>query len=96
MPEDSRQKYQLNLTLRNGQAYQVVTHMPVEAVRAEIKAGAIRKEDDQMARCVFDGINPLTDDRVSVEIDPTEIIGFYHHKWSMPVQRGVPAPQIVQ
>lgn len=84
---DTRQKYQLNIALTNGQAFEIVTMMPLQACRDEIKNA---HEDMRWAQ--FDAINPFDDTSVSVDVDPSLISGTIHRIWVRPPVQGVPQP----
>lgn len=90
---DSREKYQVNFPLNNGQAFEIVTMMPLSAIKSEIENA---RAEGRWAK--FDALNPFDDSYVAVEIDPSMMTGLIHRKWIRPVpQRGAapPVPQLM-
>ena len=90
MPPDNRTKYDVNIAVDNGQAFNLITLMPLKAIEDELD---LAREDGRMAK--IDAVNPYSDAKVDVRLDAARIIGIVYREWVRPPNQQT-HPSLVQ
>lgn len=88
MPED-RTRYQVQIALKNGQAFTLVTFMPLQAFEEEMNSAVLERRDAR-----FDGHEPMSVDesKVFLRVNPDEVVGYLYSTWRRPQVVAQPQP----